>query len=177
MSSRRQGVRRFTAAIALAVLVLAGACGGAGTASAPQSSVPSFVSAPTETLAAPETSTPTDNAVPASPDTATLTRVARMLAAKGFDCADPKPSDRADPGATAQVHCGLVPALIEIAVFPDHDAITTLFAPFLSSYFCGSSSSDVTSYIDGGTWAIYTNDGPTTAKIGTALGIAPTSLC
>jgi hypothetical protein len=123
-----------------------------------------------------ETSTSSTD-IAASPDTATLTRVAGMLVAKGFDCAHPEASDRADPGATAQEHCGLVPALIEIAAFPDHDAITTLFAPYLSSYFCGSSSSDVTSYIDGGTWAIYTNDGPTTVKIGTALGIQPTSLC
>ena len=177
MSSSRQGGCRFTSAIALAGVLLVGACGGAGTAPAPQSSVPSVVGAPTATLPAVETSTPSSDGVPPSPDTATLTRVAGMLVAKGFDCAHPKPSDRPDPGATAQVNCGVVPAVIEIAVFPNHDAITTLFAPFLSSYFCGSSSSDVTSYIDGGTWVIYTNDGPTTVKIGTALGIQPTSLC
>lgn len=176
MSSSRQGVRRSNAAIALVTLLLAGACSGAGTSPAALTSAPSFPGAPTETLSAVETSLPSSGPT-SSPDTATLTRVAATLTAKGFDCAHPEPSSSTDPGATAQIHCGISPAVIEIASFPNHDAIITAFAPFLRSYFCGSSSSDVTSYIDGGTWAIYTNDGPTTAKIGTALGIQPTSFC
>ena len=70
-----------------------------------------------------------------------------------------------------------MPTIIEILTFPNHEAITGTFVPFLRSYFCGSSSALTDTYIDGGTWAIYAGDDATTAKVGTAMAIQPTKLC
>ena len=107
-------------------------------------------------------------------------QLADLLNSKGIDCSGFGPSTSMDPGAIAQGNCGTMPIVIELVQFPNHDAITGQFVPFLQEDQCryANPADRVTnSYIDGGTWAIYSDDEPTTQHIASVLGLPDTPLC
>jgi hypothetical protein len=166
------GAGRFVigSAAALIAITLAG-CGG--------STVPNSAGRPQPANRQGRTETP---APMAQPQTSQLTpsagnglvaSVAAKLSANGVACSAFRATDR-DPGAVAQGTCGF-PNVIEIAAFPDHNAILQIFAPFLTSSFCSSSLTSL--YVDAGTYAVYTIDDTTTDQIASILKLSPTKLC
>lgn len=125
----------------------------------------------TEILA--PTAIPQGGDLSASAGAALIASVAAELKAAGINCPGFKATGM-DPGAVAQGACGF-PIVIEIAAFPRHDVITQQFAPFLASDFCGSKLTSL--YVNGGMYAIYTTDDPTTLQIASALKLSATKLC
>ena len=156
----RHGYRGQLALLFGVLLILAGCAGASPTAS----SAPS-VGSPV----------PSQESSVAGAGTAELDQLAATLRSKGFDCT-PQISTAMDPGAVAQENCGLSP-LIEFLAFPSHDAVTNEFEPFLRENYCASSLRDPLTFLDGGTWAIYTTKDADTVRIGAALGIQPTTFC
>ena len=116
---------------------------------------------------------PRTNELTASGGTALVASVAAKLKANGIACSGFTVTGL-DPGAIAQGTCGF-PTVIEIAAFPNPDAISQIFAPFLASDFCGSSLTSL--YIDGGMYAVYTIDDTTTQQIAGVLKVSSTKLC
>jgi hypothetical protein len=108
-----------------------------------------------------------------SAGTELVASVAAKLKANGVACSGFRVTGL-DPGAVAQGTCGF-PTVIEIAAFPNLDAVSQIFAPFLASDFCGSSLTSL--YVDGGMYAVYTVDDTTTQQIAGVLKLSPIKLC
>jgi len=161
----RVSVRLALAGAGMVLALLTVSACGSTTQIAPSSS-----SAPTQVTTAPDQSTPA-----AATASTTPAQIAALLSAKGVDCSSFATSDGADPGASSQGHCGTFPTVIDIAVFPSHNAMTRLFAAFLRDFYCSSTPDEA--IVDGGTYAIYTIPNAVTAEIATALGIPATKLC